>query len=271
LFSDEAKERKINIPKGYLIAGVPGTGKTLVCRAIANAFGIPLISLDLQSLKEKWVGTTESNTRNCIDRIEASKPCVLLLDEVEKSLYSSGADVDNGASTGILGYVLRWLNDREGGVFVVMTTNNVMRLPPELLRKGRLDELFFVDLPRKEEREEILNIHLGKKGLEFPDKDVTELAKSLGGSDWAYTGSEIETFVNESLITAWSEGKREVQLGDIAREASLSVPLCKTMKEQISVLREWSKGRARSVSSSTSLGQAKSSGSKKKDKFVLDM
>jgi ATP-dependent 26S proteasome regulatory subunit len=250
-FKQEARDFGIPPAKGIMIVGVPGTGKSLIGRAISNVYKHPLVSLDLGSLKGSLVGETEKNTRNALRQVDAIKPAILFIDEVEKGIpASSMAARDSGASAGMLGTILKWLQDREGGVFVVMTVNDLDGLPPELLRKGRLDEIFFVDLPDAKARGEIIKVHLKRIKRELPEKEIQILAENLGGKDWAYTGAEIEAAVNEGLMTAWNDNKRNLTINEIKVAASETVPLCTTMKERVESLRAWAKERARQATNS---------------------
>lgn len=245
IFSKEAKDFGISPPKGVVIVGIPGTGKSLIAKATASEFGLPLLSLNISETKGGIVGQSESQIRDALDRADASAPCVLWIDEVEKGVSANSThNLDGGSSAGQLGIILEWLQERQGDIFVIATANDVSAIPPELVRKGRFNEIFFVDMPSSAGQvAEILSIHIRRKGREFPQDKVLKLAKELITPEGALTGSEIETAVDEGLITAFSEG-RELEIYDIRSAALNSVPMYKTMKEKISKLREWCKERA---------------------------
>lgn len=193
-FSDRAKEFGIDFPKGIMLVGIPGCGKTLLAIAIASEFRFPLISLDVGNLMNKYVGESEANMREAIKFLERISPCVLMLDEIEKGFGSSG-DTDGGSSLRVFGTFLKWLNDRTSSVYVVATANDVQSLPPEFSRKGRFDEIFGLDLPSHEERKEIFSIHLSKRGRD-PDKFcLHDFAKASAG----FTGADIEQSIKLSL------------------------------------------------------------------------
>ena len=241
-FGKEAQQYGLPSPKGLLIVGIPGTGKSLTAKATASVFNRPLLKLDAGQLFGSLVGSSEANTRSVIATAEAIAPCVLWVDELEKGFSgakSSGVS-DGGTASRVLGTFLSWLQDRAAPVFVVATANDVTQLPAELLRKGRFDELFFVDLPNHEEREAIWRIQMRKFGR-TPDKyDVATLAKATEG----LTGSEIEQLFIDALHEAFSRRDEPSDLS-IAVVLSELVPLSKLMSEQIEALRKWAKGRAR--------------------------
>jgi hypothetical protein len=241
-FGQEAKQYGLPSPKGLLIVGIPGTGKSLTAKATASVFNRPLLKLDAGRLFAGLVGQSEGNLRSVIATVEAIAPCVLWVDEIEKGLNgskSSGVS-DGGTASRVLGTFLSWLQDRQAPVFVVATANDVTQLPPELLRKGRFDELFFVDLPNQSEREAIWRIQITKFHRAPKDFDVIQLAKATEG----LTGSEIEQLFIDSLHEAFSRRAEPTDLS-IAILLNDLVPLSKLMTEQIDGLRRWAKGRAR--------------------------
>ena len=241
-FGEKARAYGLPVPKGLLIIGIPGTGKSLTAKATASVFGVPLLRLDAGRIFAGLVGQSEYNLRSVINTAEAIAPCVLWLDEIEKGMAgskSSGA-TDGGTSARVLGTFLAWMQEKTAPVFVVATANDVSQLPPEMLRAGRWDQLFFVDLPNETEREAIWNIQIGKHSRDPRDFDTRQLAKATDG----LTGSEIEAVFVEALYQAFDDDKEPTDL-TAARVLTEFVPLSKTMAEQMSGLRNWAKGRAR--------------------------
>lgn len=256
-FGPRARAYGLPAPKGALLVGVPGCGKSLTAKAIATAWGMPLLRLDLGALKSKFVGESEGNIRKALKVAETVAPCVLWLDEIEKALSgaTSGA-ADGGVSSDALGAVLSWMQDRAGSVFVVATANDVSALPPELLRKGRFDELFFVDLPTTAERAAILQTALdahGRGGVLAPES-VAALASKMQD----FTGAEIAALVPEALYTAFADGERSISSTDFLASIATTVPLARTASEKIEALRKWAKGRARPATTQTETSAAQS-------------
>ena len=247
-FSTRAQQYGLPSPKGLLIVGIPGTGKSLTAKATASVFGRPLLKLDAGKLYGSLVGQSEQNLRTVIQTAEAIAPCVLWVDELEKGLAGSksSGSTDGGTSARVLGSLLSWLQEKRSPVFVVATANDVTQLPPELLRKGRLDELFWVDLPNQSERETIWGIQILKYGRKSDRYDVAALAKASEG----LTGSEIEQVVIDSLYRAFAE-TREPGMLDMTLALEETVPLSKLMAEQIVGLRKWAQGRCRYATSRT--------------------
>lgn len=253
-FSDRARSFGLPQAKGILILGVPGTGKSLISKAIAGLWGIPLIKMDVGKIFAGIVGASEENIRRAISTVEAIAPCILFIDELEKSLSGTGSSnfSDAGTASRVFGTFLSWMQDKTSPVFVVATANDVRQLPPELLRKGRFDDTFFVDLPSKAERRDIFRIHITKPrekhlGRELNDSfDLNVLADATEG----FSGAEIEQVVIAALFKAFKERKDLTQehLLDAARE---TLPLSKTMRENIDYLKRWVHGRARYASSGT--------------------
>ena len=241
-FSQKAREYGLPTPKGLLITGIPGTGKSLTAKATAAVFGTPLLRLDAGRIFGGLVGQSESNIRSVIQTAEAIAPCVLWLDEIEKGLAGSKSSgtTDGGTSARVFGSFISWMAEKSAPVFVVATANDVSQLPPELLRKGRWDEMFFVDLPNQEERQEIWRIQVAKHGRDWKDYDVAQLAKATEG----LTGSEIEAVFVEALYRGFDEDQEPTDL-TVAQVLTDFVPLSKTMADQIAGLRSWAKGRAR--------------------------
>lgn len=214
-------------PKGLLLVGIPGTGKSLACKVAASILELPLIRLDVSALKGSLVGETERNTRRALTTVDAFGSCVLWLDEVEKAfagVHSSGR-TDSGTTSGMFGTFLTWMQESRSGALVMATANNVNELPPEFLRAGRFDAVFFVDLPSAGERAEIADIMNRRYQADIPDAIVAELA--------GWTGAEIEQLAKDSLFDGVESAARNI------------VPLSKTMREQVAELQEWAKARAR--------------------------
>ena len=242
-FTQRARDYGLPIAKGMLVLGVPGTGKSLTAKATASVFGIPLLKLDAGKLFGGIVGQSEANLRTVIQTAEAISPCVLWIDEIEKGfggMGSSNSSTDGGTSSRVFGTMLNWLQDKTKPVFVVATANDVSKLPPELLRKGRWDELWFVDLPNSNERSDIWDIVIGKYGREKADFDTVVLARASE----LHTGAEIEAAFVESLHRCFTQDREPTEL-DIGEVLCDSVPLATTMNEEIERLRHWSKTRAR--------------------------
>lgn len=232
-FTDEAKRFGINPPKGFLAAGIPGCGKTLLANSIASELDMPLVSMNVGQLMNKFVGESESNMRSAIKMIESISPCVVLLDEIEKS-FGGNSDLDGGSSRRIFGSFLSWMNDRESSVYIIATANRVQALPIEFTRTGRFDVIFGLDLPYVEERKEIFSIHLKKKNRQPAKFDLTTLSKSSSG----YTGSDIEQCVSLGLKIAFGE-HQELQTQHLQKAISETIPLSKTNKKQIEEIRQW--------------------------------
>ncbi|MBI3832185.1 MAG: AAA family ATPase [Planctomycetes bacterium] len=240
LFGDAARAAGILPPKGVLLVGVPGTGKTLAARAVAAAWRLPLVRLDAGRLFGSLVGESESNLRQAIRTAEAIAPCVVLVDEVEKA-FGPGGGHDGGTAQRVFGALLTWLSDKKAECFVVATANEIGALPPELLRKGRFDEIFAVDLPGTEARAEILRIHLERAGQRFEPANLLDLAHACAG----FTGAELEAAVQNALVEAFHDRMRKLDLQDVLKALRETVPLSKTMPEKIEALRDWCRsGRA---------------------------
>ncbi len=243
--SQAARAYGLPAPKGCLLVGVPGCGKSLTAKAVASAWGLPLLRLDLGALKSKFVGESEGNIRKALAVAETVAPCVLWLDEIEKALAgATGAQGDGGVSADALGAVLSWMQERVGSVFVVATANDVSSLPPELLRKGRFDELFFVDLPTGIERAAVLAATVKQHGRALSTDAIEAVARETEG----FTGAELAALVPDALFTAFADGAREITVADLLEAARTVTPLSKTAAERIARTREWAKGRARPAS-----------------------
>ncbi len=225
-------------PKGVLLLGVQGCGKSLAAKAVAGGFGVPLVRLDFGTLYNKFHGETEKNLREALASAEQIEPCVLWIDELEKGLASAGSSEDGGVSRRVLGYFLTWMAERKSRVFLVATANAVQDLPPELLRKGRFDEIFFVDLPDNAARAEIFRLHLDKRQVNASTFSLERLAAASAG----FSGAEIEQAVVSALYSAHAE-KATVSEDMLLAEMRGTRPLSVLMAEQVEALREWAKTR----------------------------
>jgi SpoVK/Ycf46/Vps4 family AAA+-type ATPase len=248
-FGGAAKAYGLPAPKGLLIVGIPGTGKSLTAKATAGAFGLPLLRLDMGSVFGGIVGQSEANLRSVIQTAEAIAPCVLWIDEIEKGFSGSksSGSTDGGTSSRVFGSFLSWMQEKEKPVFVVATANDVSQLPPEFLRKGRFDEMFFVDLPDVMERAQIWSIVIARHKRRPGDFDTATLSSSCD----LFTGAEIEAVFIDAMHEAYAEG-REPRTGDIMDAMTRTVPLARLMDGQIAALRHWAKGRARDAASHAS-------------------
>ena len=229
---------KLDPPKGMLLLGVQGCGKSLAAKATAGGFGVPLVRLDIGTLYNKYHGETERNLRDALKNAELLAPCVLWIDEIEKALSTSGSD--DGVSRRVLGYLLTWMAERKAPVFLVATANDVQQLPAELLRKGRFDETFFVDLPDAPTRAQIFQLHLSRRALKPADVDVDALAAASGG----FSGAEIEQVVVASLYAAAAVGQRQPSQAQLIAEIAGTRPLSVLMAEKVAALRAWASSRA---------------------------
>lgn len=244
-FGVRARAFGLPAPKGAMLVGVPGCGKSLTAKCIAAAWSMPLLRLDLGALRSKYVGESEGNIRKALSVAEAVAPCVLWLDEIEKALGgATGPQGDGGVAADALGAVLSWMQERQGSVFVVATANDVRSLPPELLRKGRFDEVFWVDLPTRTERAGIVAASLAAHGRTLPAGEIAEVAQAAE----SFTGAEIAALVPDALFAAFDDGERDITVADLLTAARSVVPLAKTASEKIEGLRTWAQGRARAAS-----------------------
>jgi AAA+ superfamily predicted ATPase len=233
-----AEQFGLTFPRGMLLLGVPGCGKSLSAKAVASEWGLPLLKLDPSNLYNKYIGESEGNFKRAMRAAERMAPVVLWIDELEKA-FASGGGEDGGVSQRILGSFLSWMQERNGDVFVVATANDIKSLPPEFLRKGRFDEIFFVDLPDRSTREHIFRIHIGARGHDAAAFDLVSLAARTEG----FSGSEIEEVVVSALYTAFS-GRGALDTAAVLREVEATRPLSVTMGEKIAAMRQWAAGRA---------------------------
>lgn len=247
-YEKKARDFGLQEPKGLLLLGVPGCGKSLTAKSIASFWNMPLLRLDIGKVYQGLVGSSEDNIRKAIATAEAVAPCVLWIDEIEKGLngVQSSGSTDGGVTSRIFSTILTWMQEKTSPVFVVATANNINLLPPELLRKGRFDEIFFVDLPTAKERENIFSIHLQKKGQNPSQYPMGMLGKKTEG----FNGAEIEECIKEAMFAAYVQNPDEPKLeaAHIIEAIEKTVPLSTTMKEQITNLREWAKTRAKNAS-----------------------
>lgn len=242
IFSESARNYGLPEPKGVLLTGIPGCGKSLCARAMSSLWQIPLLRLDMGAIFAGYVGSSEANMRKAINSAEAMSPCVLMIDEIEKGLAgSSGDGGDSGTSSRVFGTLLSWMNDKTKPVFVVATANNFNRIPPEMLRKGRFDEIFFVDCPNTEERKEIFSIHLRKRDRDPEDYDLDKLVKATKD----FTGAEIEQAVITGMIEGFANGRNsrddDFTTDDVLHAIKTTLPLTKTMGAELAQIRARSK------------------------------
>ena len=247
-FSEEARKYGLPEPRGVLLLGVQGCGKSLTAKAIASLWNLPLLRLDVGKVFAGIVGSSEENMRKAIATAESVSPAILWIDELEKGFSGtqSSGSTDGGTTSRVFGSFLTWLNEKTAPVFVVATSNDVQQLPPELMRKGRFDEIFFIDLPASPERAEIFSIHLKKRHRDPAKFDLNRLAKASIG----FSGAEIEQAVIAALFSAFHENAREMVTEDVLKAVEETVPLSVTMAEGVDTLREWADTRARRSSSS---------------------
>ncbi|KOR30827.1 ATPase [Achromatium sp. WMS2] len=244
-FTDEAREYGLELPRGVALLGIPGTGKSLCAKMTAGLWKMPLLRLDMGAVFGGLLGASEKNIREAIQIAEVIAPCVLWVDEIEKAF--SGSTGDSGTAKRVLATFLTWMQEKHAPVFVLATANDVERLPPEFLRKGRFDEVFFLDLPTPIEREQILIVHLRRKGLTMVQQRFN-LAQVVEATE-SFVGSELEAVVNDSLFPAFMDGRREIETADLIRAANEMVPLAISRREHIERLRQVViNGEARSAS-----------------------
>lgn len=241
-FSQRARDYGLPAPKGIALIGIPGTGKSLSAKMVGNLWGIPLVRLDVGSLFVSYVGQSEQRTREALKLAEAISPCVLWIDEMEKAFAHGGND--SGTSTRVFGTILTWMSEKTAPCFVIATANDISKLPPELLRRGRFDEIFFLDLPTIEEREAIFNVHIKKRKRDPENFDIKKLVEASSG----YVGAELEHAVIDGMYLAFSEGN-ELSTEYVLAALKRLVPLSIAQRERISELRMWLlEGRAQSAS-----------------------
>jgi SpoVK/Ycf46/Vps4 family AAA+-type ATPase len=247
-FTERAREYGLPQPKGMLILGVPGCGKSLIAKTTSRLWGLPLLRLDLGRVYDgSTVGRSEANLRNALRTAESISPAILFIDEIDKAFAGGvgSSDSDGGTSSRIFGTFLTWMQEKTSPVFVMATANRVEKLPSEFLRKGRFDEIFFVDLPNSEERRDIFEIHLKKRRRDISRFDLEQLTKVCEG----FSGAEIEQGLISAMYEAFAQGREFTQL-DIIAAIRATLPLSKTMNEQVTALRDWARQRARPAAAS---------------------
>ncbi|MCU0566926.1 MAG: AAA family ATPase [Oculatellaceae cyanobacterium Prado106] len=247
-FTERAREYGLPQPKGMMILGVPGCGKSLIAKTTSRLWGLPLLRLDMGRVYDgSMVGRSEANLRNALKTAESISPAILFIDEIDKAFAGSSgsADSDGGTSSRIFGSFLTWMQEKTSPVFVMATANRVERLPGEFLRKGRFDEIFFVDLPNAEERKDIFRIHLSKRRTDITRFDLDQLVLVCDG----FSGAEIEQALVAAMYEAFAQDREFTQL-DIIAAIRATLPLSKTMQEQVTALRDWARQRARPAASS---------------------
>jgi SpoVK/Ycf46/Vps4 family AAA+-type ATPase len=247
-FTERARAYGLPQPKGMLILGVPGCGKSLIAKTTSKLWGLPLLRLDMGRVYDgSTVGRSEANLRSALKTAESISPAILFIDELDKAFAGSAgsADSDGGTSSRIFGSFLTWMQEKQSPIFVMATANRVERLPGEFLRKGRFDEIFFVDLPNLSEREAIFKIHLAKRKRELDRFDTEQLAKIADG----FSGAEIEQALIAAMYDAFAQDREFTQL-DIIAAIKATLPLSRTMAEQVTALRDWARQRARPAAAS---------------------
>jgi len=245
-FTDQAREFGLPAPRGMLLLGIQGCGKSVTAKAVGQLWSLPLLRFDVGRVFGSLVGSSEQNIRRAIAVAESVSPCILWIDEIDKAFARQGgsASTDGGTSARVFGTFITWLAEKTCPVFVVATANDIRALPPELMRKGRFDEIFFVDLPSCIEREEIFRIHIAKRKRDPSKFSIQELATRTEG----FIGAEIEECVVSSLFDVFYE-KKDLNDEAILKTIRETVPLSKTMQEEIERLRKWADGRARNATS----------------------
>ena len=235
-FSDDAKAFGIEPPKGVLMVGIPGTGKSMAAKALGNAWGVPLLHLDVGKIMSGIVGSSEGNIRKALKTAEAIAPCILWVDELEKAFSGTGSSnhSDGGTMARVFGTFLTWMQEKKAPVFVVATANNISQLPPEMMRKGRFDEIFFVDLPGEEERQAILSLHLSKRKQEPKLFDLAMLSKETEG----FSGAELEHIIKDAMYTAYGSADKKLTTPMILKEIKKTVPLSESLKKEIDAVKE---------------------------------
>jgi ATP-dependent 26S proteasome regulatory subunit len=257
-FTPKARDFGLPMPKGILLIGIPGCGKSLTAKAIGSMWQMPLLRLDVGKVFSSLVGSSEENIRKAIKTAEAVAPSILWLDELEKGFSGTGSSgqSDGGTTARVFGSFLTWLQEKSSPVFVIATANDVSQLPPELLRKGRFDEIFFVDLPTEEERSKIFSIHLQRMRRDPSRFNLEQFVRATQG----FSGSEIEQVIVSALFDAFEyEDGRDINDEILLQAASEIIPLSYTAKEKIDFLREWARARARRASTANGESDEKQS------------
>jgi SpoVK/Ycf46/Vps4 family AAA+-type ATPase len=245
-FSGDAMKYGIPAPKGIMLLGVQGCGKSLVAKCVAETWQLPLLRLDVGSLFSKWLGESERQMNAALSMIDSVAPCILWLDEIEKAFSQGGGETDGGTSKRLFGSFLTWMQEHKAGVYMLGTSNDISQLPAEFCRAGRWDDIWFVDLPNREERVEIAKVMQRK----YP-KCAKTSAEKIADISENYTGAELESAFVDSLFPAFMDSKRAVRTDDILEALKKRVPLAIMMREKVSLLRNWAQGRARRATTPT--------------------
>lgn len=246
--SSKAREFGLPNPKGILVVGPPGNGKSALARYIARLFGVPLERLDMGAVYGSLVGQSEARIRQALESAVASSPCVLWVDEIEKGVGQNG--LDGGTSSRVVGTLLTWLQENKEPVFVYATANDVSRLPPELLRAGRFDGVYYAGLPDEVDRRDILGIHLAKRKRTLTPDEIENISFNTEG----YSGAELEQSITDALFVCFAEEARDLTRQDVLNAAKKIVPVSKTSAEVLRNLETWAAARARPTSSRKALG-----------------
>ena len=240
-FGQDAKDFGITAPKGLLIVGIPGTGKSLTAKCAASYFNLPLITLEIGALMSKYVGESEANALQAIKLLDSLAPLVLWIDEVEKAFGGVGGDFDSGATQRVFGIFLKWMNERESMIYSIMTANNVAALPPEFLRKGRVDEIYWVDLPNNQEREQIIKIHLRKRGRNPDSYDCQDFLSYTEG----FSGADIESGVELALKKAFLSNSKDLTKSILTQSFRQIKSISDSNESLIKATREWGDSHAK--------------------------
>lgn len=244
-FNEKAREYGIPVPKGLLLIGIQGTGKSLCAKAIANEFQMPLLKLEMGRMFGQWIGQSENQMKRALQQAEAIAPCVLYIDEIDKALSgATGMQTDSGTTKRVIGQLLDWMQEKTAPVFIVAAANSMQGLPAELFRKGRFDELFFVDLPTGAERATIFEIHIKKCRRDPAKFEVKKLVAATEG----FSGAEIKSVIDEAMYIGFNDAGREFSTEDIICAIRHCIPLSKTCKEEIDALRESARNCMRKAS-----------------------
>lgn len=252
-YTDEAAAFGIEPPKGVMVVGPPGSGKSVFAKAAAGVLGVPLIKFDIGKVFGKFVGDSESNMRKALTLVEAMAPCALLVDEIDKGFGGVGGSNDGGTTMRVFGTFLTWMQERQQTqtpIFVIATANNVTGLPPELLRKGRFDEIFAVTFPGVGERKQILKIHLEKRGHTLPDREIHKVAEATP----EYVGAELEAIVLETLYRSLAKKYSVPSIDIMLDEARQIVPVSRAFPEKVKFMNEWAKNNAKPASRAMAAG-----------------
>lgn len=253
-FGEEAREYGLDLPRGVALIGIPGTGKSLCAKVTAGMWRLPLLRLDMGAVFGGILGASEKNIREAMQIAEVIAPCVLWVDEIEKAFAGSAGD--SGTSSRVLATFLTWMQEKQAPVFVFATANAVEHLPPEFLRKGRFDEVFFLDLPTAREREQILAVHLEKRGLTMI-RQRFDLSRAVRATE-GFVGAELEAVVKDAMFPAFMDGQREIETEDLLHAAGDMVPLAKSHHERVARLRQLvTNGEARNASKRTVADEVK--------------